>query len=241
MGSVTSAMSRQCVGLPPRRGPRGRIREPPSWLRHSRPSVVGVLDTRFVDDRTGRIGAVMSAIAAAATPDRPAILGGVSLGAHACRAAAGPSRSTVLTWSRASSLMPAWTGSPERGGGHDRSSGRGARGVGGRPGCWPNWIPTTGSPRCSSGPGRAGVPQHWSRNCGRPPSKPGPRDEELRAIAVPVGIVALRDDPLHPVSVARHWAEMIPRATVVELDRGEPGTGLACFGRAARAALGRWT
>ena len=238
MGSVTSAMSHSASDC--RLVMAHGAGSESAFLAEAFPAeLVGVLDTRFVDDRTGRIGAVMSAIAAAATPDRPAILGGVSLGAHgAARLLARADRPPHVVAGLL--VMPAWTGSPERvadmtGAAAEALEVLGPAGVLAElnPDDWVTPL----------------LQRAWSRR--RPAAlvaelrtaaeQAGPTDEELRAIAVPVGVVALRDDPLHPVSVARHWAEKIPRATVVELDRGEPGTGLACFGRAARVALGRWT
>lgn len=112
MGSVTSAMSHSASDcrLVAAHGAGSEA----AFLAEAFPAdVVGVLDTRFVDDRTGRIGAVMSAIAAAATPDRPAILGGVSLGAHAAaRLLARADRPSHVVAGLL--VMPAWTGSPER-------------------------------------------------------------------------------------------------------------------------------
>ena len=59
----------------------------------------------------------------------------------------------------------------------------------------------------------------------------------MRAIEVPVAVVALRDDPLHPLSVATAWAGLIPRAELVVLDRAQPGEGLPVFARSAARAF----
>lgn len=60
---------------------------------------------------------------------------------------------------------------------------------------------------------------------------PGPGLDELRGLDLPVGVVALTDDPLHPLDVARAWAGALPRAALVT-------TTLAAIGR-DRRALGR--
>ena len=52
----------------------------------------------------------------------------------------------------------------------------------------------------------------------------------LRRIPVPCAVVALADDPLHPESVARQWAELIPRSQLVVIGRNQPSVDLACFG-----------
>lgn len=60
---------------------------------------------------------------------------------------------------------------------------------------------------------------------------PGPDPAVLRRIDLPAGIVAFRDDPLHPAAVAAQWAALLPRCRVEWLrladcaaDRGALGT-----------------
>ncbi|HET8641811.1 MAG TPA: alpha/beta hydrolase [Pseudonocardiaceae bacterium] len=62
-------------------------------------------------------------------------------------------------------------------------------------------------------------------------STPGPSLAELRRVDVPVGVVGLTDDPLHPLEVAREWVAALPRAALVT-------TSLAAIGR-DRRTLGR--
>jgi pimeloyl-ACP methyl ester carboxylesterase len=66
---------------------------------------------------------------------------------------------------------------------------------------------------------------------------PGPTLAELAAIAVPVGLAAFADDPLHPVAVARQWAAAIPRAALRELPRTAPAADRSALGAAALTAL----
>lgn len=60
---------------------------------------------------------------------------------------------------------------------------------------------------------------------------PGPSAPELAGLRVPVALVGLRDDPVHPLPVAREWARLAPRSALVT-------TTLTAFGR-DRATLGR--
>jgi pimeloyl-ACP methyl ester carboxylesterase len=60
---------------------------------------------------------------------------------------------------------------------------------------------------------------------------PGPSASELAGLRVPVALVGLLDDPVHPLPVAREWAGLAPRSALVT-------TTLAAFGR-DRATLGR--
>jgi pimeloyl-ACP methyl ester carboxylesterase len=60
---------------------------------------------------------------------------------------------------------------------------------------------------------------------------PGPTPEELGGLALPAGVAALTDDPLHPHAVAARWTAAMPRAALVT-------TTLAAVGR-DRSALGR--
>lgn len=60
---------------------------------------------------------------------------------------------------------------------------------------------------------------------------------DLARIDLPTVVVALRDDPMHPIEVARQWAATIPGATLVSLGRPDPGSDVATFGRAVLAGL----
>jgi pimeloyl-ACP methyl ester carboxylesterase len=66
---------------------------------------------------------------------------------------------------------------------------------------------------------------------------PGP--EELARCKVPTGIVALADDPLHPLDVAEMWARMIPSVAVETVQLSEPAGDVAVIGAAAVRAWQR--
>jgi pimeloyl-ACP methyl ester carboxylesterase len=68
-----------------------------------------------------------------------------------------------------------------------------------------------------------------------------PTPAELRRIDVPVGLVALRDDPMHPADVAHRWAAALPRAVVAEVDFSAPEADRAVLGAAAITAWRRAT
>lgn len=62
-------------------------------------------------------------------------------------------------------------------------------------------------------------------------ASPAPTGPQLRRIKAETLVVGLHDDPLHPWTVAQQWAEAIPSATLIGLDRGQPQSDIAIFGR----------
>jgi pimeloyl-ACP methyl ester carboxylesterase len=60
-----------------------------------------------------------------------------------------------------------------------------------------------------------------------------PTTTALAKVRVPTGIVALADDPVHPVEVAEEWARAIPRASLETVRLHEPSNDVAVIGRAA--------
>jgi pimeloyl-ACP methyl ester carboxylesterase len=68
---------------------------------------------------------------------------------------------------------------------------------------------------------------------------PGPTPEELGRLVVPVGLVALDDDPMHPSTVADEWARLIPHAAVEHVAFSAPATDRAVLGHAALDAWRR--
>lgn len=64
----------------------------------------------------------------------------------------------------------------------------------------------------------------------------GPTDAQLARVVVPVGLVGLADDPLHPEAVARHWHSLLPRSALVTSTLDALGRDRACLGRAAALA-----
>jgi hypothetical protein len=49
--------------------------------------------------------------------------------------------------------------------------------------------------------------------------------------------VALTDDPMHPVAVARSWAAAVPGAGLVAVARHDPTRDRGALGQAGRALL----
>ncbi len=196
---------------------------------------LGVAQCSAVDDRTGTVTAVMNLLASAATPDRPTILGGVSLGAHAAAALLGR-RDLPPHVVGGLLVMPAWTGAPDRIAGLTAAAADALAALG------PDEVLAELDPHDWVTPLLA---QAWALRTREElvselraaSHSPGPTEDQLRAIEVPVAVVALRDDPLHPLSVATAWAGLIPRAELVVLDRAQPGEGLPVFARSAARAF----
>lgn len=65
-----------------------------------------------------------------------------------------------------------------------------------------------------------------------------PTVELLRTITSPTLVVGLRNDPLHPWSVAQLWAKTIPAATLIGLDRDAPQEHVGVFGRVCAQVWG---
>ena len=70
-------------------------------------------------------------------------------------------------------------------------------------------------------------------------NRAAPTLSALRRLAVPTGIAACVDDPVHPAGVAHAWAAALPRASVSETTLAALGADRASLGRAAVAALKR--
>src|SRR5262249_44474304 len=65
---------------------------------------------------------------------------------------------------------------------------------------------------------------------------PGPTEAMLARLRVPVGLVGLSDDPVHPLSVARRWQALLPRSALVVSTLEALGADRASLGRAAVSA-----
>lgn len=64
-----------------------------------------------------------------------------------------------------------------------------------------------------------------------------PTCEELAQLAVPMGVAAATDDPIHPLDVARQWVAAAPRAALRTITLDEMGADPAVLGAACVAAL----
>lgn len=65
-----------------------------------------------------------------------------------------------------------------------------------------------------------------------------PTCAELERLAVPMGVAAATDDPVHPVEVAFEWVSAAPRAALRTVTLDELGADPAVLGAACVAALG---
>jgi pimeloyl-ACP methyl ester carboxylesterase len=64
-----------------------------------------------------------------------------------------------------------------------------------------------------------------------------PTTEELETLAVPMGIAAAIDDPVHPIEVAFEWVSAAPRAALQTFTLDELGADPAVLGAACVQAL----
>lgn len=64
-------------------------------------------------------------------------------------------------------------------------------------------------------------------------TRPAPEISDLARIAVPTGVAACADDPVHPVEVAERWANTIPGAQLCTTTLRVLGTDRESLGRAA--------
>jgi pimeloyl-ACP methyl ester carboxylesterase len=158
----------------------------------------------------------------------PIVVGGVSLGAHvaATWAVRNPEKCAGLILA-----LPAWSGAPHRAPAalaakvsadvvRDEGLATALSGTTG-------WLHDELS-RAWHGYGDQLVPHLEEAS-----ESLAPTLDELRTLQVPTGIVGCTDDPVHPIDVARAWAEAIPRAVLVT-------TTLDAYPRALGRAVQAW-
>jgi pimeloyl-ACP methyl ester carboxylesterase len=64
-----------------------------------------------------------------------------------------------------------------------------------------------------------------------------PTREQLQQLAVPMGIAAAVDDPIHPIEIGMEWAAAAPHAAMRTVTLDQIGTDPAALGAACLAAL----
>ncbi|MCP2168324.1 alpha/beta fold hydrolase [Goodfellowiella coeruleoviolacea] len=162
----------------------------------------------------------------------PVLVGGISLGGHlAARwALANPHRCAGLLVA-----LPGWHGSPEGAPGalSARASAAAVTRLGlagalarARQGA-PAWL--------AEELGRA-WPRHGSGLAASllaAAACPAPTPAELRGLTLPVGVAACRDDPVHPLAVAREWVAALPHAQLRTTTLAALGVDRQALGRAA--------
>ena len=171
-----------------------------------------------------------------AAADEPIAVGGVSIGAAVAVAwaLAHPGRAVAVL-----AALPAWTGPPE-GAPAALAARRSALALR-RDGL----VAATAQMRASSPPWLADeLTRSW---VGQWPELPDAMEEaadyvaptcaELERLAVPMGIAAAVDDPIHPVEVAVEWMTAAPRAALRTVTLDDIAANSAALGAACVAAL----
>jgi pimeloyl-ACP methyl ester carboxylesterase len=177
-----------------------------------------------------------AALEAALDGAGPVLVGGISLGAHVAaawaaerRAAAGSNLAGLLLG------LPAWTGpagaAPAALAARATASQVRAGGV----------AAAVAAARAGSPPWLADeLARAWSRYgtglaaaLEAAAAEPAPDEAALRSLAVPVGIAALVDDPVHPLVEAERWQRTLPRAVHQTATLAAFGADPAVLGRAA--------
>ncbi|HUQ57413.1 MAG TPA: alpha/beta fold hydrolase [Lentzea sp.] len=158
----------------------------------------------------------------------PIVVGGVSLGAHVAArwAAANPDKCAGLVLA-----LPAWTGAAN--GAPAALAAKASARIVTDHGLETALAGTTGwlhdeLTRAWHGYGDELVPHFEEAS-----ESPAPTLDELRSLTVPTGIVGCTDDPVHPIEVARQWANAIPRAVLTT-------TTLDAYPRALGRAVQAW-
>ncbi len=171
-----------------------------------------------------------------AAAGEPIAVAGVSIGAAIAVtwALARPDRALA-----ALAALPAWTGSPEGAAAAlaARQSALALRRHG--------LVATTAAMRASSPQWLADeLTRSWARQW---PALPDAMEEaaalvapsrrDLERLAVPLGVAAAVDDPLHPLDVAVEWVSAAPRAALRTVTLDEIGADPGALGAACVAAL----
>ena len=177
------------------------------------------------------------AAVAASLDGEVAVIGGVSLGAHA--AVRATSREVVSARS-VLACLPAWTGKAIPGQGPHAATAvelhrLGVAGVVERlrtePGL-PRWLRETLMADYHRHDPASLIAALTSLDGGEAPSR-----TELSALSVPLAVVGWADDPGHPLEVARTWAEAAAEGQLVVMELAAMDRGVASLGEAAVAAL----
>jgi pimeloyl-ACP methyl ester carboxylesterase len=169
------------------------------------------------------------------------LLGGISVGAHAVAAwaARGSPRWPLRYRPELVLAMPAWTGPPDEvaaltAASADEIEREGTAGMLARltAEAGDDWVVDELVRSWTDAD-----PASLARSLRAAAASRAPTLDELARIRARVAVVALADDPLHPLSVAEAWADAIPGARLVVVPRDAPSSERAALGLAARAAL----
>jgi pimeloyl-ACP methyl ester carboxylesterase len=208
---------------------------PETALRLLGPAVPDGVEARAVDSR-GTVDDVVACLDAAAAGHEVVLVGGVSLGAAAAAlwSAAGGAAGELLL------AMPAWTGRPDDVAALTAATARD--------------VEAFGIERVLAGITAVADTDDWvldelaggwrtyddvllAATLRSAASSPGPTPETLARVTARTAVVALADDPLHPVDVARSWAASVPGARFAVVGRHEAGDDRGVLGRVGRRLL----
>jgi pimeloyl-ACP methyl ester carboxylesterase len=180
----------------------------------------------------GVVAGYREALDAALALPGPFLVGGISLGAHVATAWAAERAPAWLTGVLVA--MPAWSGAPDGApaaaaamatAAQVRAGGLAAAVEAARAGA-PRWLADELERAWAGyGPGLADALDAAAH--------PAPDMAALGSLAVPVGIAALVEDPVHPVGTARAWARALPHAAIRTTTLTALGADPAVLGRAA--------
>lgn len=182
---------------------------------------------RYVED----VAALAGAVGVAA-------LGGVSAGAHAAVAAVAQG---AVEADRALAVLPAWTGTRQRGEGPHAAVAAEVREVGlagmverlrGAPGVLP-WLRRVLLRDMAAGDRASVEAALLALDGGRAPTR-----AEVASLPCRLAVVGWPDDPGHPLAVAEAWADAAPDATLVTTSLDAPTDDQFALGEAAATALG---
>jgi pimeloyl-ACP methyl ester carboxylesterase len=181
----------------------------------------------------GYRAALDAALDAALGGPGPLLVGGVSLGAHVATAWAAEQDPAALAGVLVA--LPAWTGAPD-----GAPAAAAARATA--------ELVRTGGLAAAVAAAREGAPRWLSDELERAwagygtglaaaldaaAAEPAPDPAALASLAVPVGIAALVDDPVHPLAIARAWERLLPRAATRTSTLTAFGADPAVLGHAA--------
>ncbi|WP_246170661.1 alpha/beta hydrolase [Pseudonocardia hierapolitana] len=178
-----------------------------------------------------------------AAAERPGafLVGGISLGAHVATAWAADRAPAGLAGVLVA--MPAWTGAPDGApaaaaaratAAQVRAGGLAAAVATARAGAPPWLAEELARAWAGYGPGLADALDAAA-------AEPAPDLDALGSLAVPVGIAAVVDDPVHPLVTARAWARALACAAIRTTTLAALGADPAVLGSAAVLAWQRAT